>query len=153
MLRVVYEAADDLEPGQLVAIGEDRGIITVRIRRTADAFDYTRALTEELDKFLAGAEWFQLWKAKIVSPQSTDCPVRVVYVLDLDGDLDVDEFVEIKEHHGLVKILVDPDADVDVFVAALNPAIKKFLSGGHWFQHWQGEIVDMTSPDTVDVEV
>lgn len=141
MLRVVYEAADDLKPGQLVTIGEDRGIITVRIRRTADAFDYTRALTEELDKFLAGAEWYQLWKSTIVSPQSTDCPVRVVYVLDLDGELDVDEFVEIKEHQGLVKIMVDPEATVDAFVAVLNPAIERFLSGGQWFQHWQGEIV------------
>ncbi|MFF2475147.1 hypothetical protein [Streptomyces sp. NPDC058066] len=94
MLRVVYEAADDLKPGQTVAIGEDRGLITVRIRRTADAFDYTMALTEELDRFLANVEWFQLWKDKITSPQSAECPVRVVYVLDLDGELDVDEFVE-----------------------------------------------------------
>jgi hypothetical protein len=141
MLHVVYEAADDLKPGQLVAIGEDRGIITVRIRRTADAFDYTRALTEELDKFLAGAEWFQLWTSTIVSPQSTDCPVRVVYVLDLDGDLDDGEFVKIREHQGLVRITVDPEADVDLFVAVLNPAIERFLSGGQWFQHWQGEIV------------
>lgn len=153
MLRVVYEAADDLEPGETVAIGEDRGIITVRIRRTADAFDYTRSLTEELAAFLANAEWFQLWKATIVSPQSSDCPVRVVYVLDLDGELDDGEVVEIREHQGLVKIVVDPDADVDQFVAALNPAIEKFLSGGQWFQLWQGEIVDMTSPEGQTAQV
>ena len=153
MLRVVYEAADDLKPGQLVAISEDRGIITVRIRRTADAFDYTRALAEEMDKFLAGAEWFQLWKSTITSPQSDECPVRVVYVLDLDGDLKVGEFVKIRERQGLVKITVDPDADVNVFVAALNSAIEKFLSGGQWFQLWRGEIVDMASPETMNVEV
>lgn len=150
MLRIVYEAAD-LKPGEMVAIGEDRGIITVRIRRTADAVDYTRALTEELAAFLANSEWFQLWKDKIVSPQSTDCPVRVVYVLD--GDLGVGEVVEIREHEGLVKIKVSPDADVDRFVAALNPAIEAFLAGGHWFQHWQGEIVDMTSPESQTAQV
>ncbi|HEY9370430.1 hypothetical protein [Streptomyces sp.] len=145
MLRVVYEAAEDLKPGQLVAIGEDRGIITVRIRRTADTPTYTRALNGELEKFLATSEWFQLRKDKIVSPQSTECPVRVVYVLD--DDLGAGEVVEIREHLGLVKIKVRPDADVDRFVAALNPAIKTFLDAGHWFQHWQGEIVDMTSPE------
>lgn len=153
MLRVVYAAAEDLEPGQMVAIGEDRGIITVRIRRAAHAREYTAALNGELERFLAGVEWFQLWKDKIVSPQSADCPVRVVYVLDLDGELDDGEFVEIREHQGLVKILVDPAADVDLFVAALNPTIETFLSGGQWFQLWQGEIVDMTSPEGQKTQV
>lgn len=150
MLRVVYEAADDLKSGELVTAAEDRGIITIRIRRTANAQAYTRALTAELDRFLPTVEWFQLWKDKIVSPQSSDCPVRVVFVLD--GDLGAGEVVEIREHQGLVKIMVDPAADVDRFVAGLNPAIEKFLAGGQWFQHWCGEIVDMGSPDTLNVE-
>ncbi|MFF1684664.1 hypothetical protein [Streptomyces sp. NPDC058254] len=141
MLRVVYEAADDLKPDKPVEISEDRGIITVRIRRTADAPTYTAALNGELEKFLANSEWFQLWKDEIVSPQSSECPVRVVYVLDLDGALDAGDAVEIREHRGLVEILVDPEVDVARFVAALNRAIEEFLAGGQWFQHWQGEIV------------
>lgn len=151
MLRVVYEAADDLKPGELVRAAEDRGIITIRIRRTIDARVYTRELTAELDRFLPTVEWFQLWKDEIVSPQSMDCPVRVV--IETADDLSAGDVVEIREHKGLVNIRVDRDADVDRFVAALNPAIEKFLAGGQWFQHWRGEIVDMGSPDTLNVEV
>lgn len=153
MLRVVYEAADNLKLGETVDIGEDRGIITVRIRRTVDAPTYTQALNGELEKFLANSEWFQLRRDKIVSPQSAECPVRVVYVLDVDGDLDAGDVVEIREHLGFIEILVDPAAGVDRFVAALNPTIETFLSGGQWFQLWQGEIVDMTSPEGQKTQV
>jgi hypothetical protein len=149
MLRVTYEAADDLQPGRLVDIEEDRGLIRVRIDQTLQAPDYTAALNTELARFLTRAEWFQLWKDQIVSPKDVDSPVRVVYQLDEFGELEFGDVVEIREHKGLVRILVYPDADVDQFVSGLNPAIRELLDGGQWFQHWRGEIVDMTSPETM----
>lgn len=149
MLRVEYEATDDLEPGRQVQVEEDRGLIRVRIDQTLKAPAYTLALNGELERFLARSEWFQLWKDQIVSPKDTESPVRVLYRIDQLGELDDDDAVEIREHKGLVEMLVDPTADAHRFVAALNPAIKKFLAGGQWFQHWRGEIVDMTSPESV----
>ena len=149
MLRVEYEATGDLEPGQLVQIEEDRGLISIRIDQTLGPVEYTGALNRELERFLAGSEWFQLWKDQIVSPKDSESPVRVLYRIDVFGELDDAAAVEIRERKGLVEILVDPTADTRKFVAAINPAIKMFLAGGQWFQHWRGEIVDLTSPETV----
>ncbi|MGW4603666.1 hypothetical protein ACWENS_10395 [Streptomyces sp. NPDC004532] len=149
MLRVEYEATDDLEPGQAVQIDEDRGLIRVRVDKSLDAPAYTAALNEELDRFLSEAEWFQVRKDQILSPQHPDKPVRVVYRIDQVGELDDEAAIEIREGMGLVLILVDPTASVERFVAAMNPAIVKFLSGGRWFQFFAGEIVDMTSPESV----
>lgn len=149
MLRVEYEATGDLEPGQLVQIEEDRGLISIRIDQGLGPIDYTAALNDELKRFLAGSEWFQLWKDQIVSPQDSESPVRALYRIDVFGELDDDATVEIRERKGLVEILVDPTADVHRFVAAINPAIKMLLAGGQWFQHWRGEIVDLMSPETV----
>lgn len=144
MLRVVYEAADDLQPGELVTAEEDRGLIRIRVDRNAEAAYYTEALTAELDRFLPRVEWFQFWEDDIVSPRSPDTPVRVVFELAtiVDGPP-----VQIRERKGTVNIHVDARATVDEFVGALNPAIEKFLMGGQWFQLWQGEIVDIDSPD------
>ena len=149
MLRVEYEATNDLEPGRLVQIDEDRGLLRVRIARGLEAPEYTAALNEELERFLSQAEWFQVRRDKILSPKHPEMPVRVVYRLDREGELDEGEALAIREGMGLVEILVDPTADVDWFCAAINPAIVEFLSGGRWFQFFGGEIVDMTSPESM----
>ena len=149
MLRVEYEATDDLGPGRAVQIDEDRGLLRVRIARGLEPPAYTAALNEELERFLSESEWFQVRRDKILSPKHPETPVRVVYQLDQLGELEAEATVEIREGMGLVKILVDPTADVDRFCAALNPAIEEFLSGGRWFQFFGGEIVDITSPESM----
>jgi hypothetical protein len=149
MLRVEYEATDELEPGRPVQIDEGRGLIRIRIDRALEPPEYAAALNEELERFLSEAEWFQVRRDKILSPKHPELPVRVVYRLDQLGELGAEDVVEIREGMGLVEILVDPTADVDRFCAAINPAIVEFLSGGRWFQFFGGEIVDMTSPESM----
>lgn len=148
MLRVVYEVAD-LKPSQPVRMSEDRGVVTVLIDRNADAVEYANSLNLALDRFLSEAQWFQLWRDEIVSRSSAGSPLRVEYIVD---DLDPGLCVEIREKRGLVRIHVERSATAAQFVAALNPAIEEFLLGGQWFQLWQGEIVDMASPDTLKAE-
>jgi hypothetical protein len=149
MLRVEYEATDDLGPGRQVQIEEDRGLIRVRIDRGLEPPEYTAALNEEMERFLAGADWFQVRRDQILSPKHPERPVRVVFRIDRVGELAEEAAVEIREGMGLVEILVDPTADVDRFTSAINPAIVEFLSGGRWFQFFGGEVVDMTSPENV----
>jgi len=55
--------------------------------------------------------------------------------------------VDMRERKGLVTVNVSPEALVDEFVQALNAAVGELLAGGQWFQHWEGEIVTMDSPE------
>lgn len=148
MLHVIYEAATDLEPGKPVDVTEGRGLLRIRIAAALDAPTYTQALNRELNRVLDdGAEWYQVWRDRVISPKDPVTPIRIEYRLDEDGKLDEGDVVEIREHKGRIEIIVDPSATVTAFAAAVNPAIAAFLSGGQWFQHWQGEIIDTTSPE------
>jgi hypothetical protein len=140
MLRVEYEAVEDLHPGQLADISEDRGHIRVRVHRPSPLVDVVRQLNVEIDLFLSRSHWFQLWKDEIVSRGTPDCPLGIVYLLQRDQP----GGVTVRERRGLVRVLIDPDLSTAEFAAAMNPATEKFLEGGQWFQLYGGEIIDMT---------
>lgn len=142
MLDVAYEAVEDLAPGRLAEIDEDRGRIRVRLDKNEPLADVVRQLNIEIDQLMSSAHWFQLWKDEIVSCNTPDRPLRVEYLLDMKEPYGV--FME--ERKGLVSIYIDPVLSAEGFAAAMNPAAKKFLSGGQWFQLYAGEIVD-NSPE------
>lgn len=72
-LRVEYEV-DDLGPGQIVEIRESRGLVGIHVARTATADEFVRALNPSIEEFLAGGQWFQLWKGEIVTMDSPANP-------------------------------------------------------------------------------
>lgn len=142
MLDVAYVAIDDLAPGRLAKIDEDRGTIRVRLDKDARIVDVIRQLNVEIDHLMSSAHWFQLWKDEIVSRDSPGCPLRVEYLLEKEKDFPVC----VKERKGLVSVHIDPALTVEEFAAAMNPATKQQLDGGQWFQMYAGEIVD-NSPE------
>lgn len=138
MLHVTYEAVD--RPARLAEIDEHRGRIRVVVDKDAPLAAVVQQLTAEIEQFLTTSDWFQLWKDEIISRGTPDCSLRVVYLLDpLEPG-----GVEVQERRGLVSVHIDPDLTVEEFAAAMNPATKTFLDGGCWFQHYAGEIIDMT---------
>jgi hypothetical protein len=146
MLRVVYEASEDLEPGQVVELCETRGRIAVKVDRDATAKQYTEALNPALRAFLAHCGWFQIWRGRIIGADSPERPLTVEY--EPDDKIDRIRCVEVRESCGLVKVHVSSGATTEEFVRALNPATERFLAGGQWFQLWYGEIITMDSPDS-----
>lgn len=146
MLRVVYEATRDLEPGRLVEVRESRGRIDVKIDRDAPAEQFTKALNAALTAFLANCGWFQIWRGRIISADSPESPLTVEY--EVDDKIDRIRCIEIRESCGLVKVHVSSGATAEDFARALNPATEAFLAGGQWFQLWHGEIITMDSPNS-----
>jgi hypothetical protein len=146
MLRVVYEATRDLDPGRIVEIRESRGHISVKINPDAPAEQYTGALNATLKAFLAHCGWFQIWRGQIISADSPESPLTVEY--EPDDKIDRVRCVEVRESCGLVKVHVSTSATTEEFVRALNLATERFLAGGQWFQLWHGEIITMDSPDS-----
>ncbi|MFF9624215.1 hypothetical protein [Streptomyces griseosporeus] len=140
MLQITYHAVADLPPGKLVRIDEDRGVIDVLLDKNAPLGDVLTQLNREMDQFLARADWFQLWGDEIVSRHTPQSPVRLEFTLDPYcagwGE------PAIFEGKGTVHVRVDPELDVERFVAAFNPAVKEFLDGGCWFQLFGSEIID-----------
>lgn len=145
MLRVVYEATPHLRLGQPVEIRESRGRVCVRIRQDATIDEYAEALNSALKRFLASCNWFQIWRGRIISANSSESPLTVTY--QADDQIDPRKCVEVRESCGLVVVHVASTATVDQFVNAMNPATERFLAGGQWFQLWKGEIVTMDSPE------
>ncbi|WP_406144912.1 hypothetical protein [Streptomyces anulatus] len=143
MLRAVYEAAD-LEPGVISNWREDRGLLQIRVARTATPQQYTRSLNCTLAEVLSRAHWYQMWRGEIVSVASPACPLRVEFQI---SEFNPAPLVEIRERKGLVTVHVSPTATADEFTRALNPALEELLAGGQWFQLWQGEILTATSPE------
>lgn len=142
MLHVTYEAVEDLDPGRLAQILEDRGRIQVRLDKHAPLPDVVRQLNIEVEDLMSAACWFQLWKDQIVSRSTPDAPLRVQYLLHREEP----DCAVVRENKGLVRVHIDPDLSVEQFAAAMNPATKELLSGGQWFQLYAGEIVD-NSPE------
>lgn len=145
MLRVEYRASPHLRLGHLVEIAESRGRIAISIQENAGVKDYTSALNAALERFLASCSWFQIWRGRIISANSPDSPLTVIY--QPDDHISLPKCVEIRESCGLVKIHVSSLATADQFVRAINPSIERVLAGGQWFQLWQGEIITMDSPE------
>jgi hypothetical protein len=146
MLDVTYEAVE-MEQGRLAEIEEDRGTIRVRLDRNRSLAAVVRQLNSELWQLLTSSYWYQLWGNEIVG---RDTPLRSLRVV-CHVERKTDESVAIEERKGLVSIYIDPALTVDEFAAAMNPAIVKFLSRGHWFQMFAGEIIDNAPTSTSQV--
>lgn len=142
MLDVAYEAVEDLPPGCLARIDEDRGRIRVRLDKSAPLAAVVRQLNVEIDKLISSARWFQLWKDEIVSCNTPGRPLRIEYLLDEQ----VPCSIGVAEDKGNLRVYINPTIDTEEFAAAMNPVTKEHLDGGHWFQLYAGEIVD-NSPE------
>jgi hypothetical protein len=138
LLRVTYEATDDLEPGRLAWIDEGRGEVTIRVDKSQPLQAVIRQLNVEVARFLAHADWYQLWGKEIASRHNPAAPVRLEYIF-MPG---APKGVGIGESKGEVHVYVDPDQDVEEFAAAANEAVQELLDGGCWFQQYAGEIID-----------
>ncbi|MFD4547191.1 hypothetical protein [Streptomyces sp. NPDC058466] len=146
MLDVAYEAVDDLAPGRLARIDEDRGRIRVRLDRNAPLADVVRQLNIEIDQLMASARWFQLWKDEIVSHNTPGRPLRIDYLLEKRED----GGAYVEERKGLLTVYIDPALNTEAFAAAMNPVTRQHLDGGQWFQMYAGEIID-NSPESTQV--
>ncbi|GLP64226.1 hypothetical protein TUSST3_08460 [Streptomyces sp. TUS-ST3] len=144
MLDVLYKAVDNLPPGRLARIDEARGRIRVRLDENRPLVEVVRQLNIEIDDLLRHANWFQLWGDEIISRATPDCPLRVQYIIHQGAP----DGVGIGEGRGVVRVYINPDQSVKEFAAAMNPAIRDQLSGGHWFQLFGGEIID-NSPESM----
>ncbi|MFD9463535.1 hypothetical protein [Streptomyces sp. NPDC060027] len=142
MLDVAYEAVDDLPPGRLARIDEDRGRIRVRLDRSAPLPDVVRQLNIEIADLMASARWFQLWDDEIVSHNTPGRPLRIEYVLDRKED----DGAILAELKGLLRVYIDPALNTAGFAASMNPVTRQHLDAGHWFQLYAGEIID-NSPE------
>ena len=144
MLHVTYEAADDLEPGRLATIDEDRGELLIRLDKTQPLARVIRQLNVEWEQFLSRADWFQLWGKEIVSRHTPDRPLRVQFIL-VPG---FSQSIGIGEDRGVVPVYVAAGMTTAQFAASMNPAVRDFLDRGRWFQLYAGEIIDH-SPEPV----
>lgn len=142
MLDVTYEAVNDLPPGRLARIEEDRGLIRVRLDETEPLDVVVQQLNIEIDHLMSGARWFQLWGEEIVSRDTPGCPLRVRYVLK---DWPIEE-AYVAEDRGVVSVYISQNLTVPQFAAAVTQGIKQLLAGGRWFQMYAGEIID-NSPE------
>lgn len=147
MLDVTYEAINDLSPGRLAKIEEDRGWIRVRLDENASLADVVRRLNIEIAQLMSSARWFQLWKDEIVSHNTPGHPLRIEYLLEKEDDYPVC----VKENKGLVSVHIDPALSTVEFAAAMNPATNELLDGGQWFQMYAGEIIDNSPEELTEV--
>ena len=139
MLQVTYEAVDDLAPGRLAQVDEDRGSVLVRLDRLTPLRTALDQLNVEMAQFLARADWYQLWGDEIVSRHTPDRPLRVDFVLAPGCS----HGVGIAEDRGVVTVYVAAGMTTDEFAAAMGPAVKDFLAKGRWFQLYAGEIISI----------
>lgn len=144
MLRVMYEATDDLAPGVISDWVQRRGYLRIRIYRHATPEEFTQALNDISRKVLA--HWFQLWRGEIVSIASPGTPLRIDYRV---SPFSPAPLVDIREAKGIVTLNIAPTATAEEFTQALNASLDELLAGGQWFQQWEGEIVTMDSPEVV----
>lgn len=149
MLRVVYQASQDLEPGEVVDIQESRGRVDIKIRIGTRAEHYVPALNAKLKEFVDQCGWFQIWRGQIISAASPDSPLTIQY--EPDPGVSLAQGVQIRELRGVVRLHICPALTSEELAVAVNKPIELFLAGKQWFQLWQGEIVTMDSPDNAMV--
>lgn len=142
MLDVAYEAVDDLPPGRLARIDEGRGRIRVLLDKNEQLADVVRQLNIEVEQLMESSHWFQLYGDEIVSRDTPGCPLRVQYILK---DWPLGEPV-VTESRGVVRVYINEDQTPEQFAASMNPATKRQLEAGRWFQLFGGEIID-NSPE------
>lgn len=144
MLDVAYEAVTDLAPGRLAQIDEDRGRIRVRLDRDQPLAAVVAQLNIEIDDLMRSARWFQLWEDEIVSGNTPDAPLRIEYLIR--SWVSSTTAVGVAEVRGMLRVYICPSLSVAAFAAAMNPATDEHLAAGHWFQLYDGEIID-NSPE------
>jgi hypothetical protein len=144
MLDVTYEAVEDLAPGRLARIDEDRGTIRVRLDKNEPLAAVVRQLNVEIEQLLSSARWFQLWDDEIVSRDTPKCSLRIHYILHKE----VPRGVGVAEGRGIVRVYINDRLTTREFAEAMTLATKDFLAGGCWFQLYAGEIID-NSPEPV----
>lgn len=140
MLHVTYDAVEDLEPGRLARIEQDRGRTRVLLDKDEELEDVVRQLNVEIAQLMASGTWYQLWGDEIVGCDTPGAPLRVRYLLERL----VPETAVVLEDKGLVSAYIDPVLDVAAFAAVMTQTTKELLDGGRWFQAHAGEIIDMT---------
>ena len=138
MLQVTYEAVDDLEPGRLARIDEDRGAISIKVDKLAPLRAVIEQLRIEFAQFLTRTDWYQLWGDEIVSRHTPDRSLRLEFIL-VPG---VAHGVGIAEDRGIVRNYVAEGMTTAEFAEAMNPAVQGVIDGGCWFQLYAGEIID-----------
>jgi hypothetical protein len=143
MLHVTYEAVEDLEPGRLARIDEDRGSVQVLLDKSQPLARVVPQLNVEIEKLMASAHWFQLWEDEIVGCSTPGAPLRIEYLLHQV----VPGTAIVLEGKGCVRVHIDPVLDTEQFAAAMNPATKAQLDAGQWFQMYGGEIIN-NSPES-----
>jgi hypothetical protein len=147
MLDVSYRAVTDLPPGRLARIDEDRGLIRVRLDERAPLAAVVPQLNIEIDQLMQSARWFQLWDDEIVSVNTPGRPLRIEYILS--PAIAAVMGVGLHEGKGELYVHICPSLDVRTFAAWMNPTAKEHLAGGHWFQLYEGEIIDI-SPEPMN---
>jgi hypothetical protein len=145
MLDVAYRAVEDLPAGRLARIDEDRGRIRVRLDKNEPLVDVVRQLNIEIEQFMASSNWFQLYGDEIISRATPGCSLRVQYILK---DWPLEEPV-VTESRGVVRVYINEGLTTEQFAASMNPATKRQLDAGHWFQLYAGEIID-NSPEPMN---
>jgi hypothetical protein len=71
--------------------------------------------------------------------------LRVVYIAD---DLEPGTLSDWHEERGLLEFRIARGTTAAEFVPSLDATAKDFLSKGHWFQLWEGEIISANHPQS-----
>lgn len=76
MLRVTYEISDSLSEDAPIRITEGRGWVNYELHGGIFIPEGVAALNSAAETFLAGGQWFQLWRGDVVSMQSPETEGR-----------------------------------------------------------------------------
>lgn len=68
-LQVTYEVAR-LNPSPVVHIREYKGEVVLHVSPDASVEEFVQTLNPSIEEFLAGGQWFQLWRGEIVTMDS-----------------------------------------------------------------------------------
>lgn len=72
-LRCTFELSR-LRPAPLLDIREDKGLVALHISPAATVEELVNIINPSNAEFLAGGQWFQVWKGEIVTMDSPDLP-------------------------------------------------------------------------------
>jgi hypothetical protein len=68
-LRVTFEVSR-MRPAPIVHIREYKGEVIMPVSPTATVEQFVQTLNPSLEEFLAGGQWFQVWRGEIVTMDS-----------------------------------------------------------------------------------
>lgn len=76
MLRVTYELSNELRPEAPIRVSEGRGWVHYELHNGVFVPEGAAALNSCSEQFLAGGQWFQLWRGDIISMTSPETEGR-----------------------------------------------------------------------------